>query len=55
MHLHRDSNPDLSVVNGRFKGSNDLTCIRTQGRSAVEYGFTTHEGFHYINNFMSKE
>ena len=44
----------MSVLNGRFKGSNDFTCIRTQGRSVVDYGFTTHEGFQYVNNFYVK-
>ena len=45
----------MSVLNGRFKGSNDFTCIRAQGRSVVDYGFTTYEGFQYINNFLLKE
>ena len=43
----------LAVLNGRL-GFNDFTCIRPQGRSVVDYCFTSHEGLQYVNNFYVK-
>ena len=43
----------MAVLNGRV-GVNDFTCVRPQGRSVIDYCFTTHEGFKYIESFYVK-
>ena len=43
----------MAVLNGRI-GVDDFTCVRPQGRSVVDYCFTTHEGFKYIESFYVK-
>ena len=44
----------MCVLNGRVKGLNDFTCVRTQGRSLVDYCFTLHEQIQYIKRFYVK-
>ena len=38
----------MCVLNGRVKGLNDFTCVRTQSRSVLDYCFTLHEQIQYI-------
>ena len=45
----------MCVLNDRVKGLNDFTCVRTQGRSVVDYCFTLHEQIQYIKRFYVKQ
>ena len=44
----------LCILNGRLNGINDFTCIRSQGRSVVDYCFTPHDNLKYVKAFYVK-
>ena len=44
----------MCILNGRAPGENDFTCIRPQGRSVVDYFFTSLENIQCVKRFYVK-